>query len=356
MPLFNLNLPDRKLKAYCKKHVLNFKQPAGTSRGVMHQKECFIIYVEYVNYPGTIGIGECSPLWGLSIDPKEDYESLLRDICEDINNYKAWMFDRLIDYPSIYFGLEMALKDLEQGGTRKLFPSAFTAGSKSIEINGLVWMGDIEFMEEQIQNKLDDGYDCIKLKIGSLNFEDEISLLREVRSKYPKEQLNIRLDANGAFSIKEALVKLERLSEFDIHSIEQPIKAGKWKAMKTICANSPIPIALDEELIGIVGWAKKQQLVQTIKPQYLILKPSLVGGFKSTEGWINIAQTYGVGWWITSALESNVGLSAIAQFTFATGNKMPQGLGTGSLYSNNIGDVNFLSSKQFNFREFEIPA
>jgi len=356
MPLFNLNLPDRKLKAYCKKHVLNFKQAAGTSRGVMHQKECFIVYIEHVNNPGIFGIGECSPLWGLSIDPKEDYESLLRDICEDINNYRAWMFNRLVDYPSIYFGLEMALKDLEQGGTQKLFPSPFTNNQESIEINGLVWMGDIGFMEEQIQAKLNDGYDCIKLKIGSLHFEDEIALLREIRSKYSKEQLTIRLDANGAFPIKEAINKLERLSEFDIHSIEQPIKAGNWAAMKSICANSPIPIALDEELIGIVGWKKKQKLIQTIKPQYIILKPSLVGGFKSTEGWINIAKAYGVQWWITSALESNIGLNAIAQFTYITGNKMPQGLGTGGLYINNIGDVNFLESKQFNYRDFVIPV
>jgi O-succinylbenzoate synthase len=356
MAIFNLNLPERKLKAYCKKHVLNFEQPAGTSRGVMREKESYLIYIEYVNYPGIIGIGECSPLWGLSIDPREDYESLLRDICEDINNYKAWIFNRLVDYPSIYFGLEMALKDLEQGGTQVLFPSNFTQGKESIEINGLVWMGKISFMEQQIEAKLKNGYDCIKLKIGSLNFEDEVNLLREIRKKYAKDQLSIRLDANGAFAIKDAIRKLEVLSEFDIHSIEQPIKAGHWKEMKLICANSPIPIALDEELIGIVGWEKKEKLVKTINPQYLILKPSLVGGFKSTEGWINIAKAYGIKWWVTSALESNVGLNAIAQFTYATGNKMPQGLGTGSLYSNNIGEVDFLESKQFHYRKFEIPS
>jgi len=356
MALFNLHLPERKLKAYCKKHVLNFKQPAGTSRGVMRKKESYIIYIEYVNYPGVIGIGECSPLWGLSIDPEDNYESLLRDICDDINNYKAWMFNRLVDYSSIYFGLEMALKDLEQGGTQVMFPSKFTQGKDSIEINGLVWMGEISFMEQQIEAKLKNGYDCIKLKIGSLNFDDEVNLLREIRKKYPKDQLSIRLDANGAFAIKDAMQKLEILSEFNIHSIEQPIKAGHWKEMKSICANSPIPIALDEELIGIVGWEKKQKLVQTINPQYLILKPSLIGGFKSTEGWINIAKTFGIKWWITSALESNVGLNAIAQFTYVTGNKMPQGLGTGSLYSNNIGEVDFLESKQFHYRKFEIPS
>lgn len=355
MPLFTLKHTDKWLKAHCKKQVLKFKQPAGTSRGVMMEKECYIIYIEYLNYPGVVGIGECSPLWGLSIDPKEGYESLLLDICADINNYKAWMYNRLIDYPSIYFGLEMALKDLEQGGKRILFPSKFTEFKDTIEINGLVWMGNIDFMEQQIQAKIKDGYDCIKLKIGSLEFDEEIKLLAQIRAKYPPEKLSIRLDANGAFSESEVEQKLEKLSTFDIHSIEQPIKAGNWKLMKTICASSPIPIALDEELIGIVGWAKKQDLIKTIRPQYIIIKPSLVGGFKSTEGWINIAKTYGVQWWITSALESNVGLNAIAQFTFATGNKLPQGLGTGSLFNNNIGDVNFLESKQFHFREFHVP-
>lgn len=355
MAIFNLHLPERKLKAYSKKHVLNFKQPAGTSRGVMVQKECYFIYVEYVNYPGTIGIGECSPLWGLSVDPQEDYEELIKDICLDINNYRAWMYDRLTEYPSIYFGLEMALKDLEQGGSKTLFPSLFTQGKKSIEINGLVWMGNAAFMEKQIQDKIQSGYDCIKLKIGGINFNEELKLLAGIRMKYSKDQLGIRLDANGSFSPEEAAEKLNQLSAFDIHSIEQPIKAGNWKAMKKLCANSPIPIALDEELIGIVGWKKKQILVQAIAPQYLILKPSLIGGFKSTEGWINIANAYGVKWWITSALESNIGLNAIAQFTYLTGNKMPQGLGTGSLFENNIGEVDFLSANQFFFKSFENP-
>lgn len=351
MPLFQLHLPDRKLKMWYKKHVLHFKQPAGTSRGVMTQKESYILHVQYVNYPELgIGRGECSPIWGLSIDPKEDYESLIRDICDDVNNYRAWMFDRLVEYPSIYFGLEMALKDLEQGGKQQLFPSHFTQQKESIEINGLVWMGEPAFMQQQIEAKLRDGYDCIKLKIGALNFEKELELLDGIRQQYSKEQLEIRVDANGAFEPEKALDQLHQLNKFDLHSIEQPIKAGQWQQMKKLCSSSPIPIALDEELIGIVGWEKKQLLLKTIQPQYLILKPSLVGGFKSTEGWINIASAFGIKWWMTSALESNIGLNAIAQFTYITGNKMPQGLGTGSLYENNIGEVDFLKSKQFHFQ------
>ncbi len=353
MSLFNLSLPDEPLKAYFKKHTLNFKQLAGTSRGVMSQKECFIIYVEQVNHPGIFGVGECSPLWGLSIDSKEDYEDTLQQLCEDINHYQFWLQNDLKDYPSICFGLEMALKDLEQGGNRILFPSKFTEGQDSIEINGLVWMGEIGFMEQQIKDKLDDGYDCIKLKIGSLDFEQEMNLLRKIRAKYKSDQLTIRVDANGAFSPEDVMQKLTQLSHFEIHSIEQPIKAGQWEKMKEICTKSPIPIALDEELIGITN--QKQKLIQTINPHYLILKPSLLGGFKSTEQWIHAARTCDVKWWITSALESNIGLNAIAQFTYITGNKMPQGLGTGSLYSNNVGKVNFLSSKHFHYQDFQIP-
>ena len=236
MPLFNLHLPDRKLKAWYKKHVLKFKQAAGTSRGIMTEKETYVIYIQYTNYPelGT-GVGECSPLWGLSIDPKEDYEELIRDICQDINNYRAWMYDRLVEYPSIYFGLETALKDLEQGGKRTLFASDFTKKKKSIHINGLVWMGELPFMKEQIAQKIADGYNCIKLKIGALDFEKEIALLTGIRAAYSPEQLEIRVDANGAFSIEEAQHKLEILSKFNLHSIEQPIKAGQWEEMKKLC-------------------------------------------------------------------------------------------------------------------------
>lgn len=349
MPLFKLHLPEKRLQARYEKRILKFKRPAGTSRGIMLQKETYLIYVQYVNYPGAVGIGECSPIWNLSIDPREDYESLIQDICEDINNYKAWMYDRLVDYPSIYFGLEMALKDLEQNGQRILFPSPFTEMKSSIKINGLIWMGEIAFMEEQIQEKINQNYDCIKLKIGGNNFNEEVNLLRAIRNKYPKSQLEIRLDANGAFKPEEALSKLEQLAEFDIHSIEQPIQAGQWDTMKYLCENSPIPIALDEELIGVVGWQKKQELAQYIQPQFLILKPSLIGGFKSTEGWINIATAQGIGWWITSALESNIGLNAIAQFCFITENPLPQGLGTGSLFENNIGNNTALREDQFYF-------
>ena len=350
MPLFKLNIPPRKLVASYKKKTFTFKQPAGTSRGVLHQKESYFISISYLNYPGIIGIGECSPLWGLSIDPQEDYEGLIRDICADINNYPAWFHDRLTEYPSIQFGLEMALKDLEMGGKGILFPSSFTNCEAKIPINGLIWMGSLEFMSAQIEDKIKKEFKCIKLKIGSNEFEQELSLLGNIRKKFSKEDLELRLDANGAFNATEALSKLEALAQFDIHSIEQPIKAGQWEEMKSICEQSPIKIALDEELIGIVGWQKKQQLAQFIRPDYLILKPSLVGGFKSCEGWINIANALGIKYWFTSALESNIALNAIAQFTYLFNLDLPQGLGTGELFEENFGTHTRLEGSNFFFR------
>ncbi len=356
MALFQLNLPVLNIQACYTKHVLEFKKPAGTSRGIMTSKDSYILKVCHSNNPEIYGVGECSPIWGLSPDNEEHYEETIKSLCQDIHNYPSWLSNKLTDYPSIAFGLEMALKDLEQGGTKELFPSNYTKGSDSVEINGLVWMGDISFMQQQIAAKIADGYDCIKLKIGSLNFEDEISLLQQIRDTYPADKLSIRLDANGAFAPEDALTKLERLSKFHIHSLEQPIKAGNWSEMKRICANSPIPIALDEELIGVYSLDEKTKLLQSIQPQFLILKPSLLGGFKATESWINLAVSLNIKWWITSALESNIGLNAIAQFTYITNNKMPQGLGTGSLYKNNIGEVDFLKSKHFFHQSFALPS
>lgn len=356
MALFELSLPSGKLKASFRKHVLNFKKPAGTSRGVMNTKDCYLLEVYFEGEPNTVGTGECSPLWGLSIDPEESYEPILTALCQDINNYNSWLNNKLVNYPSILFGLEMALKDLESNGKRIFFPSNFTKRLDSVEINGLVWMGELSFMKEQIKTKLKDGYDCIKLKIGALNFDQEVQLIQSIREQYSKEELAIRVDANGAFSVEEAMDKLKTLNKLALHSIEQPIKAGNWNAMKSLCTSSPLPIALDEELIGVVEIDQQRELLQTIQPQYLILKPSLLGGFKATEQWIQLAEENNIAWWITSALESNVGLNAIAQFTYASGNKLPQGLGTGSLYTNNIGEVDFLKSNQFYFKEFNIPS
>lgn len=347
MAIFNLKIKQQALKAHWEKHILAFKNPAGTSRGVMLKKDCYVLHIHYENDKNSIGIGECSPIWGLSIDSKELYENTLQNLCEDINNYSHYLNGALQNFPSINFGLEMALKSLEQGGGQILFPSEFTNNKQSIKINGLIWMGELDFMQKQIQEKIDLGYDCIKLKIGALNFDTEIKLIQSIRKKYPKEQLEIRVDANGAFDFDNALEKLQKLAELDIHSIEQPIKAGNWDQMQFLCAKSPLSIALDEELIGV--FSEQKELLQTIQPQYLILKPSLLGGFKATENWINLAEELNIKWWITSALESNIGLNAIAQFTFLTNNNLPQGLGTGNIYTSNIGKANCLKGDQFYF-------
>ena len=321
------------MKATYKKYILNFKRPSGTSRGVLTTKETwFLIIKEKDKY----GIGECGILRTLSIDDRPDYEEKLKWVCENIHLPKEELLEQLMEFPSIQFGLEMALQSFEAENPFELFPSAFTEGKASIPINGLIWMGEEAFMLEQIQQKLEQGFSCIKLKIGAIDFEKEIALLKSIRKKYSAEEIEIRVDANGAFAPEEALDKLQRLSELDLHSIEQPIKQGQYQEMTKLCKETPLPIALDEELIGVFSVTKKEKLIQTIQPQYIILKPSLIGGFKGTQDWIDLAEKYDVGWWITSALESNVGLNAIAQFTYTKQTQMPQGLGTGSLYTNNI--------------------
>ncbi|MGP8215838.1 MAG: o-succinylbenzoate synthase [Bacteroidia bacterium] len=322
-------------KARYKKHTLDFKRPSGTSRGVLTQKDTYYIIIEHGSVP-EYGIGECSVLKGLSIDDKSNYEEVLKKVCKNINDYIFDTHKRLVEWPSICFGVETALKDLENGGKRDLFPSAFTEGKKGIYINGLIWMGSFDYMREQLDTKIKEGFKCIKIKIGGIEFEKELELLSRIRKHYSAKKIELRLDANGAFKNEEALDKLERLSKYSIHSIEQPIKQGSWKKMAELCKKSPIPIALDEELIGIHSINEKEKLVSAIKPQYLIFKPSLTGGFAATQEWIDIAEKHNVKWWITSALESNIGLNAIAQWTYTLKNKLPQGLGTGQLYTNNI--------------------
>ena len=243
----------------------------------------------------------------------------------------------------------MALKDLEIEGENILFPSEFTQGNDSIEINGLVWMGKSDFMRKQIIEKIEAGFSCIKLKIGAIDFDKEIELIKSIRKEFSEKDIEIRVDANGAFAVDNALEKLKILSEYGLHSIEQPIKQGQLEEMTRLCKQTPLPIALDEELISVNKFDKKRTLLQTIKPQYIILKPSLTGGFKASEEWIKIAQQNDIGWWITSALESNIGLNAIAQWTYTLGNKMPQGLGTGQLYKNNFDSPLYIKNGQLNF-------
>ncbi len=321
------------MQATYKKYILNFKRPSGTSRGVLTVKETWFIKIEDGN---NFGYGECGILRGLSIDDRPDYETKLKWACENIHLGKNELWEALIEFPSIQFGIEMAFQSLKNENEFELFSSAFTKGEDAIAINGLIWMGEKDFMKSQIEDKLRSGFNCIKMKIGAIDFDTEIELLKYIRAQYSAEEIELRVDANGAFDPKNALEKLKRLSELKLHSIEQPIKQGNWEEMAKLCAETPLPIALDEELIGVFDVTKKKTLLQTIQPQYLIFKPSLIGGFKGTQQWIDLAENNNIGWWNTSALESNIGLNAISQFTYEKNVTMPQGLGTGNLYTNNV--------------------
>jgi O-succinylbenzoate synthase len=321
------------LKATYHKYILNFKRPSGTSRGVMNEKETWFIIIEENNKKG---IGECGILRGLSADDRDDYEEKLQWSCDNIHLGEKALWEALLEFPSIQFGIEMAFRSLHSKTPFLLFPSPFTTGEKSITINGLVWMGEPEFMKQQIEEKLATGFRCIKLKIGAIDFDKELELLGFIRNHFSPEEIEIRVDANGAFSLDTALNKLIQLNAYKLHSIEQPIKPGNTQVMANLCETTPFPIALDEELIGVFTLQEKEKLLQNIKPQYIILKPSFIGGFRGTQEWIALAEKYNIGWWITSALESNIGLNAIAQWTFLQNNTMPQGLGTGALYTNNF--------------------
>lgn len=342
------------MKATYQKYTLQFKQPSGTSRGVMTQKETWLLKIEL---DGSVGIGECGLLRGLSIDDRPDYEAKLQWVCEHIEKGEEWLWEQLIEFPSIQFGVEMAFRSLASKQPFLLFPSEFTTGQKSIPINGLVWMGTPDFMRKQIEEKIQAGFRCIKLKIGAIEFEKEIDLLRMIRQHFTANEIVIRVDANGAFSSNDGLLKLRQLSQFELHSIEQPIAIKQYEAMAKLCQNTPVAIALDEELIGVFGLGEKEALLQKINPQYLILKPSFIGGFRGTLEWIALAEKYQIGWWITSALESNIGLNAIAQWTYTLQNPMPQGLGTGALYTNNFdcplevagGQLWYRSAKNWDF-------
>ena len=319
------------MTATYKKYILNFKRPGGTSRGVLKTKETYFLNI---TQNGKTGTGECGLFRGLSYDDVPEYEEKLQWLCENINADRDVLKEELKHFPSIWFGFEQAILNLEHGDDL-YFPSDFTAGKSFIKINGLIWMGDSGFMEEQIQEKLDTGFDCLKLKIGT-DWNSEKKILHDLRKKFPADQLELRVDANGGFRFNEAKTVLEELYELQIHSIEQPIKAGNRVEMYQLCTGTKTPIALDEELIGVVDYSEKKKLLEEIRPQYIILKPSLIGGFSGSNDWISLAESLGIGWWITSALESNIGLNAIAQYTFTKNPKIPQGLGTGGLFTNNF--------------------
>lgn len=321
------------IKANYKKYILNFKNPSGTSRGVLKTKETWFIVLQG---KGKIGIGETGLFRGLSIDDVSNYEEKLIWVCKNINLGLDFLLKELCEFPSIQFGLEQAFLSLKSKNKFELFPSEFTKGKEAIDINGLIWMGDKNFMKAQIKEKLKSGFSCIKMKIGAINFDAEIELLKSIRKEFSSKEITLRVDANGAFNPENALEKLKILSALEIHSIEQPIKQGQVNEMAELCLKTPLPIALDEELIGVFSSEEKKKLIQTINPQYIILKPSLVGGFAGTKEWVKLAEENNADWWITSALESNIGLNAIAQFTFTLQSKLPQGLGTGGLFTNNF--------------------
>ena len=342
------------IKATYKKYILNFKNPSGTSRGVLRTKETWFIFLEENE---KNGVGETGLFRGLSIDDVPNYEEKLSWVCKNINLGLDKLLFETLQFPSIQFGLEQAFLSLKSNNKFDLFPSEFTKSNKSIAINGLVWMGDKQFMKNQIQEKLKTGFSCIKMKIGAIDFETEIELLKSIRKEFSSKEIELRVDANGAFKPENALNKLEVLSELDIHSIEQPIKQGQLQEMASLCENTPLPIALDEELIGVFSSEEKMKVIETVKPQFIILKPSLVGGFKGSKEWIDLAEKSNIKWWITSALESNIGLNAIAQYTYTLKNELPQGLGTGGLFTNNFesplevinGTLQYNNSKNWNF-------
>ena len=316
--------------------MLHFKQPAGTSRGVYTTRKIWLISLSDGQREG---VGECAPLPDLSCDalPDEEYEARLSQFCASLCQSGVLDVDALRDYPSMLFGLETALLNLQNGD--RLFDTAFSRGEVGIPINGLVWMGNHEEMLQRLEEKLDKGFRCIKLKIGAIDFDKELDLIRRIRDRFSFHEVELRVDANGAFPYDEALYKLELLSQYNIHSIEQPIKAGQWAFMADLCRESPLPIALDEELIGVNDPEMKRHMLNIIKPRYIILKRSLHGGMAGCREWIDLTRDMGIGSWITSALESNIGLNAIAQFAssvYGDHITMPQGLGTGQLFTDNI--------------------
>lgn len=321
--------------------LLHFLQPAGTSRGVYNTRLSFYLKLTSDEQPDVVGVGECATLPDLSCDamPPNDYERKLRTFCDEYERTGVIDYEAMRPYPSMLFGLETAVAQFNAKGSLNFFDTSFGRGEEGIPINGLVWMGTFEEMFERLEAKLKAGFRCIKIKIGAIDFDREVQLIRHIRSTFSRKDVELRVDANGGFTPEEALSRMEALVQYDIHSIEQPIKQHQWTEMARLCAATPLPIGLDEELIGVNERQKKIELLDTIRPQYIVLKPSLHGGMAGTEEWIQLARERNIGSWITSALESNVGLNAIAQLTasiYGTNIRHAQGLGTGQLFADNI--------------------
>lgn len=341
-------------KATVLKHTLNFKSPGGTSRGVLHTKPAWFIRLQEDD---KVGYGEVSLLPGLSFDDRPEIEETIRRVLSDWEEGRESI--DLKEWPSIRFAMEVAELSLKAENPFVSLPSDFTDKGQGIEINGLVWMGSKSEMKARIREKLDEGFHCIKLKIGAIDFKDELDLLGAIRSEYSADDIELRVDANGAFDPKDALEKLKRLSDFNLHSIEQPIRQNQGEEMAALCEVTPLDIALDEELIGIKSKAEMREMLEAIRPQAIVIKPGLVGGLSMTRDWIASAEGIGAYWWITSALEANIGLNAIAQLTATYDTNLPQGLGTGQVYSNNIpSPLEVISGKLYYNRaeDWKLPA
>ncbi|MCO5247937.1 MAG: o-succinylbenzoate synthase [Chitinophagales bacterium] len=321
------------MKCYFKKYTLHFKKQGETSRGVLYNKDTYFIFIEQ---DGNIAIGECNRFTNLSYDDKTNYEVKLAETCQKLPTEGANIISELSEWPSILFGVEIVLKDVENGSQRIIFPEVIKENGFNIPSNGLIWMGTKESMLEQIAEKLNAGFTSIKLKIGAIDFNTEIELLKSIRRQFSADEVEVRLDANGAFSYPEAKEKLKRLSTFNISYIEQPIRAGQWQEMAQLMDESPIKIALDEELIGINNNVQRKKLIETIRPHILILKHALIGGFQAADRWKKLVTEIDGTWVVTSALESNIGLNAIAQYTAQGWSEYAQGLGTGQLFTNNF--------------------
>lgn len=328
------------MKITIEERTLHFKQPAGTSRGVYTERHIWLVTITDGEHQG---VGECAPLPQLSCDDIPNYTEVLRYFCDELERTGEIDYETLRAYPSVLFGLETALQAYHDSFSEREnaqdCATSFSRGEVGIPINGLVWMGTLDEMQQRIEEKLGQGFRCIKLKIGALDFEAELEMLKKIRQRFGPREVELRVDANGAFLYEEALYKLELLSQYALHSIEQPIKAGQWANMAELCRDAPLPIALDEELIGVNDPDQKRQMLNIIRPAYIVLKPSLHGGMAGCREWIDIAKDMGIGSWITSALESNIGLNSIARFCSSVYGEhitMPQGLGTGQLFIDNI--------------------
>lgn len=333
-------------------YTLHFREPGGTSRGVLHDKLTYLLKLWDESDPGVFGIGEAALFPGLSMEDPQRYEYKLM---ETLANVALGRQTDLSQYPSLQFGLEQAILDFSNGGKGIYYPSEFTQGNGSITINGLIWMGRLDEMLRRIEEKLQLGFHCLKLKIGAIAFPDELRMIKGIRERFSADELQIRVDANGGFDMEHAIPALNELAKYDIHSIEQPIKAGTPELMAFLCSISPLPIALDEELIGVTYTEAKKELLDVIRPRYIILKPALCGGFSGASEWINLAEERGIGWWVTSALESNIGLSALAQWVATLGVDMPQGLGTGHLFTNNFPSPLRLEGEELSFDPATLP-